>query len=439
MRQTPIPTVFKNLLANGLLGGFTGTFVWFSITFWAYLETKSVIVTSVVTGAFGIASALFGVLFGTYVDSHRKHRAMVLSALITLIALAGAAVVYTMLDTDGVHLGNPILWALIVLVMVATVAGNLRALALATCVSLLVPEDARDRANGLVGTVTGISFTFTSVLSGLVVGRLGMGWAIVIAIAATALSLAHLFTIRFDEDLAPVASAEPTSRFDLSGALDAIRAVPGLRALILFAAFNNFIGGVYMSLLDAYGLELVSVETWGLLWGFLSCGFIIGGLIVAKRGLGTRPMRVLIVGNFLSWTVASVFALGASLVLVAAGLLFWLITMPIIEAAEQTVLQRTVPFAMQGRVFGFAQMIENAASPIVALSIGPFAEKVTIPFMTTGRGADIFGRLFGSGIVAGLGLCFCAAGIIGVIVSLLARASRPYRLLDRVSATVPSI
>ena len=36
--------------------------------------------------------------------------------------------------------------------------------------------------------------------------------------------------------------------------------MPGLTALILFSAFNNFLGGVFMALMDAYGLSLVSVR-----------------------------------------------------------------------------------------------------------------------------------------------------------------------------------
>ena len=198
------------------------------------------------------------------------------------------------------------------------------------------------------------------------------------------------------------------------------------------------VNSVYMSLLDAYGLELVSVESWGLLWGILSCGFILGGLIVARFGLGPRPMRILLFGNAMSWLVASVFSVGASIVGVGVGLFIWLTTMPIIEAAEQTVLQRTVPFEVQGRVFGFAQMIENAAAPIVALSIGPFAEAVVIPFMAKGRGPDLFGTLFGTGIVAGIGLCFSAAGILGVVLTFVARSSKPYRLLDRASVLNPN-
>ena len=79
-------------------------------------------------------------------------------------------------------------------------------------------------------------------------------------------------------------------RIDIRGALEAIRAVPGLLMLILLAAFNNLLGGVFMALMDAYGLELVSVETWGLLWGLISLAFIAGGLVVARFGLGRQPV-----------------------------------------------------------------------------------------------------------------------------------------------------
>lgn len=42
-----------------------------------------------------------------------------------------------------------------------------------------------------------------------------------------------------------------------------MRAATGLFALIVFSTFNNLIGGVYMALMDPYGLELFPVELWG--------------------------------------------------------------------------------------------------------------------------------------------------------------------------------
>ena len=209
--------------------------------------------------------------------------------------------------------------------------------------------------------------------------------------------------------------------------------MPGLGALIAFAAFNNLIGGIYMALLDAYGLELVSVETWGVLWACVSFALIAGGLVVSRRGLGPRPLRVLLMGNLISWVVCCVFALQSSIALLVAGMVVWMFVMPMIEAAEQTVLQKVVPFEQQGRVFGFGQTVEGAASPMTAFLIGPLAEAFFIPTMTDGKGADWIGDWFGRGPERGMALVFTLAGVVGVLGTLVLRASPRFHRLEVVA------
>ena len=133
--------------------------------------------------------------------------------------------------------------------------------------------------------------------------------------------------------------------------------------LVALAVCNNLLGGVFMALMDAYGLSLVSVEAWGLLWGGISTAFILGGLVVARVGLGSRPVRIVLAGNLVNWVVCATFTLESSIVPLVAGTFVWLALIPVIEAAEQTVLQRSIPYEVQGRVFGFAQLVENAAAP----------------------------------------------------------------------------
>ena len=185
-----------------------------------------------------------------------------------------------------------------------------------------------------------------------------------------------------------------------------------------------------MALMDAYGLELVSVEVWGLLWGFISLAFIGGGVYVARNGLGPRPLRIVLAGNLVNWAVCSVFAVRSSIVFVTVGMVVWLALIPVIEAAEQTILQRAIPFERQGRVFGFAQLVENAAAPLTAFLMAPLAETVFMPLMTDGRGADLIGDWFGTGPDRGLGLMFTLAGLAGVVVTALAWGSRSYRRLS---------
>ena len=422
--------VFRQLLVNTLVTGVTSTFLWFALTFWVYLETRSVVATGVIGGAFGLASAAIGPAFGTYVDHHRKHAALVLSTSVATACFVAATVLFVMVDAGTLlRLRSPWFWLLVATTLLGSVAGQLRSIALSTCVTLLVPDDRRDRANGMVGTITGVSFAITSVFSGLVIGQLGMGWAYYAALVLTVGALLHVRTIEIDEPEPDAEAAAAAPHVDVRGAIDAIRAVPGLGMLIALAAFNNLLAGVFMALMDAYGLSLVSVETWGLLWGVISLAFIAGGMAVSRYGLGTVPLRAVLLGNLVNWTICSVFAVRSSIVALTIGMLVWLALIPVIEAAEQTVLQRAIPYERQGRVFGFAQLVENAAAPVTAFAIGPLAETTVMPFMTDGRGADAIGGWFGTGPERGLALMFTIAGLVGVAVTLWARLSTSYRRL----------
>ena len=133
--------------------------------------------------------------FGTFVDRHLRKTSMLLSNVLTLIAFVVAGAVYALAPEGSLQdLGHLAFWALVTLVLAGAIAGNLRSVALATTVTLLVPEDERDKANGLVGTVNGVAFAITSVFSGLAIGLLGMGARLAIAIVLTAVALVHLMT-----------------------------------------------------------------------------------------------------------------------------------------------------------------------------------------------------------------------------------------------------
>ena len=146
--------------------------------------------------------------------------------------------------------------------------------------------------------------------------------------------------------------------------------------------------------------------------------------------MGKNPIRTLLLVNVVVWAAASVFAIQPSYWLLVAGCFLWMALGPVAEAAEQTTLQKVVPLDRQGRVFGFAQSMEQAASPLTAFLIGPLTQFTVIPFMTDGAGARAIGGWFGTGPDRGIALVFTVAGLIGVLVAMAALRSRPYRLLS---------
>ena len=295
---------------------------------------------------------------------------------------------------------------------------------------LLVDPEKRANANGLVGTVQGIGFIVTSVFSGLAIGLLGMGWTLAIAITLTGVAMVHLFFVQIPEKGIAHDPELKNKKVDIKGSIAAIRVVPGLMALLLFSMFNNFIGGVYMALMDPYGLTLFSVEMWGIIFGIAGTGFIVGGLLIAKFGLGKNPIRTLLFLVGVMGALGALFTIREWWWLYVVGIWLYMVMIPAIEAAEQTVIQKVVPYKRQGRVFGFAQALESAAAPITAFIIGPIAEFAVIPYMKTADGAAQFGWLVGDGQARGIALLFFVSGLIMVVAAILAFRSKSYARLS---------
>ena len=423
---------FTGILVNTALANITTSYLWFALTFWVYLETRNVIATGVVGGAYMLLIALSSISFGTFVDRYRKLAVMRFAAAFTLVMFVLSGVMFLLIPTSSLlDLTQPWFWVFTLVILIGAVVENMRNIALSTTVTILIEPDRRANANGLVGMVQGLMFIVTSLLSGLSVGLLGMGWTIVASLVLTALAFAHLLTLRMPEEVR-AAATDAHGGFDFRGSLAAVLAISGLFALILFSTFNNFIGGVYMALMDPYGLEMFPVELWGAFFALGSTGFIVGGALIGKFGLGSNPLRTLLIAVVVMGVVGAAFTIREWAWLYVAGIWVYLVLVPFVEAAEQTVIQQVVPLQRQGRVFGFAMAFESAAAPVTAFLIAPVAQFWIIPYARSADGAAQLAPLLGEGTSRGIALVFLVAGIIMVIAALLAFLTPVYR---RVSAS----
>ncbi|MCW4457472.1 MFS transporter [Microbacterium sp. MPKO10] len=422
-------STFLQVLVNTGVANITTSFLWFALTFWVYLETRSVLATGIIGGAYMLLVAVCSMMFGTFVDRYRKHSVMVFSGAGTLVCFSLAGAMFLVFPESALlDLGGPWFWLFTLIILAGAVVEQLRNIALSTTVTLLVPPERRANANGLVGTVQGLAFLVTSVFSGLAIGFVGMGGAIVIAITAIAVALGHLLMLRISEP--EIVQEGHTSFVDIKGGIAAVRAASPLFALIIFTTFNNLIGGVYMALMDPYGLELFPVEVWGLVLGITSTGFLIGGGVVAKFGLGKNPIRTMLIMVIATGALGAIFTLREWWWLFAVGIWLFMMLMPAVEAAEQTIIQRIVPYRTQGRVFGFAMTFEAAAAPVTSFLIAPIAEFWVIPSVDSDSGRATWGWLLGDGSARGMALVMICAGIGCVLLGAGAFLTRSYRKLS---------
>lgn len=422
---------FYQVLLNTLIANVTTSYLWFALTFWVYIETKSVLATGIIGGAYMLLVAIFSIVFGTIVDRNKKKHVMVFSSVLTLVFFALSGIIYLVFDKSQLlDWTGPIFWLFAGTLLIGAVVENMRNIALSTTVTLLVPKNDHDKANGMVGTVQGVAFMVTSVFSGFSIGFLGMGWTLMIAILFTAIAAVHVLFVKIPEKEILHDPALENKKIDIKGSVAAIRVVPGLAWLIVFTTFNNLIGGVFMALMDPYGLTLFPVELWGVVLGVTSVGFIVGGMVVAKKGLGKNPLKTMLLVDIGVALLGGLFTIREFWLLYAVGIFLFMCLMPAAEAAEQTIIQRVVPLKRQGRVFGLAQAIESASSPITAFIIAPIAQFIIIPYMNSDAGKQTFGWLLGAGEARGIALVFIIASLIMFVVVLFAFRTRAYRRLS---------
>ena len=91
--------VFLHLLGNTLVASVVNFTVWFAVTFWVFLETRSVFATGMISGIYLVFTTASGVWFGGLVDRHPKRAVMLGSSIVSLLCcFAGLPV-----GDPGVH------------------------------------------------------------------------------------------------------------------------------------------------------------------------------------------------------------------------------------------------------------------------------------------------------------------------------------------------
>jgi DHA3 family multidrug efflux protein-like MFS transporter len=117
--------LFYAVLTNSLVASVTNNFVWFALTFWVYLQTRSVIATSVMAGVFTVTVALSGFLLGSVVDRYKKKTAMMLSSLASLALYTLVCAIYLSTPpAEFTYASSVPLWAFIVLALAGALAGK---------------------------------------------------------------------------------------------------------------------------------------------------------------------------------------------------------------------------------------------------------------------------------------------------------------------------
>lgn len=288
------------------------------------------------------APALLGPLAGTVADRLDRRRVMVGCELLQGVLVAVTA------------LWLPSLPALLVLVGLRAVAGQVFQPASRAAVPALVPEPALDRANAAVGVATNGGETLGPLVAALLLPVLEVRGVLAVDAATFGVSAVLLGFLPALPGTVPGLGRQASFLADAGGGLRYVWAEPTVRAVIL-----GYLAIVACNGIDDVALVFLATDTLGggegavgLLLAAVGIGLLAGYALLA-RARGRLPMAVLLLGGFavssagnlltgLAWAVAAAFGVQAVRGLGIAAL----------DVAATTLVQRIVPPRLLGRVFG---------------------------------------------------------------------------------------
>jgi hypothetical protein len=106
-------------------------------------------------------------------------------------------------------------------------------------------------------------------------------------------------------------------------------------------------------------------------------------------------------------------------------------SLSLINAHWQSLIQVKVGLELQGRIFAINQTLAWSCMPLGYLLIGPLVDNLLEPLMVKGNTlANIFGGLIGVGNGRGMGLMMVLSGVILAICGFAGLKYKPLRLME---------
>jgi MFS family permease len=376
----------------------------FAISIWVFTQTGDATPLALVSFFFIVPQVLVAGLSGVLADRWDRRYVMMLADL-------GQAV-GTLLLLISFSSGNFQLWHLYAITFLQSLFSTFQGPAFQASVTMLVPDDQRDRANALQQVTGPVAGIIAPAIAGVIYGLVGVNGAIAIDLTTFLVAVAVIFYARIPR---PPKTAEGQA---MAGSVwrsmfDGFRYLWQRRTLFWLLVFNsliNFLVGGVMVLQTPYILARTGSEaTLGVLLGIINLGALVGGIFMSVWG-GTRPRIHTIMGVII---LASIFlglaGMAQTPVMLGITLFLFMFGLPIVNAAAMSMLQAKIAPDVQGRVFAALGQMSMVLLPIAYLVVGPLADNGFEPAVGQ-PGWERVAPLVGDGVGAGIGLMLLICG-----------------------------
>ncbi|GEK27934.1 MFS transporter [Furfurilactobacillus siliginis] len=363
---------------------FGSSSVYFAILWYIALQTSSGTWMMLATLAQSLPQILVSLWAGVWADRfNRRNLLMWATGGVTVVTLGIALLFY---------FGWRDLWLLLLIAAVRSTGSGIEMPVGNALLPQLAPRKELTRMNGLNQLINAVLLLLTPIISGLILGKLGIIFIFVIDVVTAGVGLGLLALIRIapavlTEQKATMGAVTSTLK-QIGGGLKFTFSHGFMRKfmLLIALAFIMIAPSSQLSTLfvkQTFGSQVMLLTLNELLW---TAGATVGGLWISSHQHISK--KIPLIALALGVSGVAFFAMGVPEPFYVYLFFMFLsgIAMPIIQATSNILIQETVSTNMMGRVFSIFQIVSTGIYPLAMLFFGPLADVISIKwiFMASG-------------------------------------------------------
>lgn len=339
--------------------------------FLVFQLTESAAYLGYVGFASGLPSWLLMLFGGVFADRVPRRKLLIVTqGAMMLLALILAGLTFT-------DIVRP--WHIILLALGVGTANAFDAPARQSFVLEMVHREDLTNAIALNATMFNLGTLVGPAVAGLIYAALGPGWCF----AINGMTFIAVIAALGNMQLTPfIAKPEKTAAFDdFMEGIRYVRSHKIIQALLAIAAVMSLFGAVYMTLIPAWAVRVLSGDatTNGWLLSARGLGALGGGLMIAALGRYQIKGKLLTTGMFTLPAVLIIFSWARWLPLSLAALVGIGWSFMVMFNTLNALIQTLVADELRGRVVSIYTMCIFALMPLGALLAGWVAETIGEP------------------------------------------------------------
>ncbi len=298
-----------------------------------------------------VAAAVAAPPLSALADRYPRRLVMAISDLLRAVLTVGVAIL------AAAHAATLAVYALTI--AIAVVATMFRPAQAALVPALASTPEQLTASNAMASTIEGAGVFLGPGIGGLVLAVAGPAAVFTLCVAVFVWSAALVWSIHEPARAEGEEALEEPAHTGLTAGLRTLAATPSLLAVTLTYAAQAMVAGALTVFAVVLAIDVLDLGNAGV--GYLDSAFGVGGIVggVAAAGvLGARRLAAGFAAGVLAWGVG-VALLGAttSTVFVLALLVGVGLGNTVVDVAAITLLQRSAPDAVLGRVFGVIESV----------------------------------------------------------------------------------